>query len=466
MKYKLILLLSAALCFSCTKIIRQTVYEYLPQEVDPSDIPDPGTSDDDGDDGLAGRLIYSVQSFGVLPTNTPGVNKIKLQNAIDWASEQGAAIYIDPVKGGYPVGSGIILKQNVSLIGVHGPTGRGTAVTLDDGKRSPTGSLFVISDNSHPFITVESATQIRGIQFYYPEQAFDDPSKIIEYPPTIQVSQTRGVQGVTLSCLTFYGATFAMDFQANAQYNASGGFTGGTPCEQILFEHCYGYPLSGQFIAVSSCFDIPRILHCHVNPAVMREFKGDYNKAMLDYVVSRKNYTYRIEHTDNAQIMDIFTYGNYGGIFLGPYTYGQLTNFNFDCVHTGVFKDGNSAFNRVWEVAQGSIIANVPSGSEGIHPFLVQGNGHLSITNVDCFGTSVPQLTSVREATDYIRVQGSSYVTVTGVNCRMRNYSSSSPITIANANAEVKFVNAVDKNSEVFDYWYKNGKTVTDFGNN
>ena len=78
MKYKLILLLSAALCFSCTKIIRQTVYEYLPQEVDPADIPDPGTSDDDGDDGLAGRLIYSVQSFGVLPTNTPGVNKISL----------------------------------------------------------------------------------------------------------------------------------------------------------------------------------------------------------------------------------------------------------------------------------------------------------------------------------------------------------------------------------------------------
>ena len=55
---------------------------------------------------------------------------------------------------------------------------------------------------------------------------------------------------------------------------------------------------------------------------------------------------------------------------------------------------------------------------------------------------------------------------MTGVNCRMRNYSSSSPITIANDKAEVKFVNAVDKNSEVFDYWYKNGKTVTDFGNN
>jgi hypothetical protein len=30
--------------------------------------------------------------------------------------------------------------------------------------------------------------------------------------------------------------------------------------------------------------------------------------------------------------MDVFTFGTYGGIYLGPATYGQLTNFNFDCV--------------------------------------------------------------------------------------------------------------------------------------
>ncbi len=467
MKYRIIVLLVAALTLSCTKIIRETVYEYLPQ-------PDTEEQGEDKDKeepaepaqpGEVTQPTYSIQSFGVLPTNTPGVNKVKLQKAIDWASDAGAALWVEPVVGGYPVASGITLKQNVSLVGVHGPTGRGTAVTPQGAARTPTGSLFVITDNTHPFITVESATQIRGIQFYYPEQAFDNPSKVIVYPPTIQVSQTRGVQGVTLSCLTFYGATFAMDFRAKVEYNTNGSYQSGSPCEQILFEHCYGYPLSGQFIAVSSCFDIPRILHCHSNPAVMREFKGDYNKDMLDYVVSQKNYTYWIEHTDNAQIMDIFTYGTYGGIYLGPYTYGQLTNFNFDCVHTGVFKDGNSAFNRVWEVAQGSIIANVPSGSEGIHPFLVQGNGHLSITNVDCFGTAVPQLTSVREATDYLRVQGSAAVTITGVNCRMRNYSSDKPITIANTKAEVKFDSGVDKSGEVFNFWYKDGKYTWDYGN-
>ena len=34
--------------------------------------------------------------------------------------------------------------------------------------------------------------------------------------------------------------------------------------------------------------------------------------------------------------MDIFTFGTGGGIRLGAATYGQLTNFNFDCVTVGV----------------------------------------------------------------------------------------------------------------------------------
>ena len=35
-----------------------------------------------------------------------------------------------------------------------------------------------------------------------------DPDKIIEYPPTIRVSHATAAQGVTLSCLTFFGEFF------------------------------------------------------------------------------------------------------------------------------------------------------------------------------------------------------------------------------------------------------------------
>ena len=429
MKAKIALLLALLSLMSCTKVIRETI-ENTVYEIKEVEVP--------SEDGPT-TLAYSIQSFDVLPTNDPAVNKIRLQAAINWATSRGAALYVEPVEGGYPVQSGVILKKNVSLVGVHGPTGRGT---VSNGK--PTGSLFVINDTTHPFITVQSASQIRGIQFYYPDQPMNDPSKVIDYPPTIQVSQDQAVHGVTLSCLTFYGATFAMDFRAQQNH----------PCEQILFEHCYGYPMSGRFISIDYCYDIPRILHCHVNPAVMREFKGDYPAAMNDRVINQRTYAYSINHTDNAQVMDIFTFGTYGGIYLGAYSYGQMTNFNFDCVCNGVFKDGNTPFNRIWEVAQGSIIANVsPDGKvENIHPFLVQGYGQISITNVDAFSGRNGAITSQGVSYDFLKVQGDTWVIITAVNCRMRNYTSSSPITLANPEAQISFINCSDGGGYLYSY--------------
>lgn len=386
-----------------------------------------------------GLETYSIQKFGVLPENSPAVNRDNLQKAIDWASSRGAALFIEPVEGGYPVGSGLILKRNVSLIGVHGPTGRGTR-----GKGGPTGSVFIIRDTDAPFITVESASQIRGIQFYYPDQTFRSPEDIIDYPPTIKLSGTSNTQGVTLSCLTFYGETFAMDFRAERAH----------PCEQILFEHCYGYPLSGQFIAIDHCYDIPRILHCHVNPSNQREFGRSFSKAVIDKVVTRKTYTFWIDHTDNAQCIDLFTFGCYGGIYLGASSYGQMTNFNFDCVTNGIYKGGDNQFNRVWEVAQGSIIANTSPTADisEIHPLYVTGCGHLNLSNVDCFSGGNGALTNQGTSQDFIKVESDKPVIVTGVNCRMRNYAADSPITVAAPLAKISFLNCADKNGNIFNW--------------
>ena len=135
-------------------------------------------------------------------------------------------------------------------------------------KQQPVGSVFAIEDESAPFLTVESATQVRGIQFWYPRQPISDGSLIIEYPPTLQVSKTKGAQGVTLSCLTFFGEFMAMDFAASRHHI----------CEQILFEHCYGYRVSFPFLGffrgrivsldgeIARCGRLPPcswILRCH-----------------------------------------------------------------------------------------------------------------------------------------------------------------------------------------------------------
>lgn len=373
----------------------------------------------------------SIQKYGVLPGNTPEQNREALQRAIDEASLTGKALFVEPCDTGYPIATGVRLRKNVSLIGVHGPTGRGTA-SVD--KKHPVGSLFVITDTLNAAFTVESATQIRGIQFWYPEQTNTEADKIIPYKPTIQMAHDQSVQGVTLSCLTFYGEYFAMDFRS----------VGKVICEQILFEHCYGYPLSGQFIAIDRCYDIPRILHCHVNPANMREFGRSFHRSVIDAVVAQKTFTYWIDHTDNAQMMDLFTFGAYGGIYLGDETYGQLTNFNLDCVSIGLRKSGTLVKNRNWQIAQGSIIANCGERLEDIHPLLVEGMGHVSFTNVECFSGENHALTTLGYSQDFLCVKGDKPLSISLVGCRMHGFKAKHPITVLNPKARISAVACFD----------------------
>lgn len=381
--------------------------------------------------------MRSIREFGVLPTNTPEKNRAALQAAIDSASALGAALFVEPTDEPYPVASGLVLRKNVSLVGVHGPVGRGTRHA---GKPQPVGSVFRIEDGEKPFITVESAAQLRGLQFWYPDQTLTDPARIIKYPPTIQVSQTHPAQGVTLSCLTFFGEYIAMDFNAAAS----------VPCEQILFEHCYGYPLSGEFIRIDHCYDIPRILHCHVNPANQRLIQGDYSRAVIDAVVASGTFSYAINHTDNAVLMDVFTFGVYGGAYLGPQTYGQMTSFNFDCVTIGVHKVGEGSFNRTWLISQGSIIANVGRAVREIHPFVVEGEGHTSVSNVEAFSGPNGALTTIGKSMDFLLVRGSKKLTISMSGCRMRNYVSDEPITMLNRRAVVQAVGCIDKHEQPF----------------
>ncbi len=381
----------------------------------------------------------SIQKFGVKPENRAAQNKINLQKAIDWASKSGAALLVEASEEPYHIDGGIILKKNVSLVGVHGPTPRGT---VHQTKKQPVGSVFKITDRENPFITVETGTQIKGIQFWYPEQTINDPNAIIPYKATIKVSQTSNAQGVYLSCLTFYGEYLAFDFNASRKF----------ACELMTFEHCYGYPLSGEFIRMNYCYDVPRILHCHVNPAIQRYIGGQYKKEVVDAVVAKKTFAYVINHTDNAQLIDLFTFGTYGGILLDGESYGQLTNFNFDCVAVGILKRGNNTKNRNWQIAQGSIIANTGEKLEDIHPIIIEGQGHTSLSNVEAFSGGNGALTAVDEemSWDYLLVRGDKKLTVSVWGSRMRNYASESPLTIENKNAIIYFSGCFDKNENLY----------------
>ena len=394
---------------------------------------------------LKAAELISIQKFDVKPGNSAAINKINLQKAIDWASTSGASLYVEPSEEPYYVDGGLILKKNVSLVGVHGPTHRGTVHST---KKQPVGSVLAITDKENAFITVETGTQIKGIQFWYPEQTIKDPAAIIPYKATIQVSQTSRAQGIFMSCLTFYGEYLAFDFNA----------TRNNACELMTFEHCYGYPLSGEFIRMDYCYDVPRILHCHVNPAGQRYIGGQYSREVVDAVIAKKTFAYTINHTDNAQIIDLFTFGTYGGILLDSESYGQLTNFNFDCVAVGILKRGSNTKNRNWQIAQGSIIANTGEKVENIHTIIIEGQGHTSLSNVEAFSGGNGALTTVPEnqSWDFLLVRGDKKLTVSIFGSRMRNYMSQKPITIENKLAVIQAVACFDKEEKVYNQIFDN----------
>jgi hypothetical protein len=177
--------------------------------------------------------------------------------------------------------------------------------------------------------------------------------------------------------------------------------------------------------------------------------------------MAKKTFAFSINNTDNAQLMDVFTFGTYGGILLGGDSYGQLTNFNFDCVAVGIHKKGNNTFNRNWQIAQGSIIANSGEPVKDLHPIIVEGEGHTTFTNVEAFSGGNPALTTVPEnkSWDFMEVRGDKKLTITLFGSRMRNYVSDKPITVKNPHAIIQAVGCIDKSEHLYNATI--GKPVT-----
>jgi hypothetical protein len=178
--------------------------------------------------------------------------------------------------------------------------------------------------------------------------------------------------------------------------------------------------------------------------------RSGYSRAVIDAVVASRTFTYAINHTDNAVLMDVFTFGAYGGAYLGPQTYGQLTNFNFDCVTIGIHKLGEGTFNRNWQIAQGAIIANTGPALRDIHPFVIEGEGHTAVSNVEAFSGTNNALTAIGKSSDFMLVRGNKKLTVSLSGCRMRDYVSDDPITRINGQAVLQAVGCVDKYERPF----------------
>ena len=127
-----------------------------------------------------------------------------------------------------------------------------------------------------------------------------------------------------------------------------------------------------------------------------------------------------------------------------------MTSFNLDCVTVGIHKLGDGTFNRNWQIAQGSIIANTGPAVEDIHPIIVDGQGHTALSNVEAFSGGNGALTTRGKSQDFLLVRGTNHLTISLTGCRMRNYVAASPITCLNSNALIQAVACVDGEERAF----------------
>jgi hypothetical protein len=120
-------------------------------------------------------------------------------------------------------------------------------------------------------------------------------------------------------------------------------------------------------------------------------------------------------------------------------------------VTIGLHKDGDNTFNRNWQIAQGSIIANTSPGKQvdQIHPLVIEGQGHTAISNVECFSGPNGAVSAIGKSQDFLLVRGDKHLTISLFGCRMRNYVGD-PITIQNPRALIQAVACVDKDEKAF----------------
>jgi hypothetical protein len=121
-------------------------------------------------------------------------------------------------------------------------------------------------------------------------------------------------------------------------------------------------------------------------------------------------------------------------------------------VTVGIHKLGDGTFNRNWQIAQGSIIANTGPQLEDVHPLIIEGQGHTALSNVEAFSGGNGALTTLAKSQDFMLVRGDKKLTVTLSGCRMRNYVTDTPITCTNPSASIQAILCVDKNEQPFSF--------------
>ncbi len=133
------------------------------------DIPTPPTV-------TANKDIFNVRDYGAVGDGKSD-DTLAFEKAITAASKKGGIVYVPA--GYYNVTDVLLIPTGVELRGVHQSmhvtTGEGSVIYVTAGQGAP---------EDEAFITMQQGSGLRGLTFWYPEQAWND---IRPYPFTVSV---------------------------------------------------------------------------------------------------------------------------------------------------------------------------------------------------------------------------------------------------------------------------------------
>jgi hypothetical protein len=332
--------------------------------------------------------MLDVRRFGVLTSNSAAANATALQTAINYMNAFGGGVLL--VNEAYPCNP-VILKSGVGLRGPFPPfKGMPPANGVAAGAGvTPAGGAFLITSSSASFLKLEGNNSVENLTFYYPSQNYNTYASRTNYPATIAPNST-GLGYVNISGCTFVGSISCIDF-----YTAISAST-----TDIAVDLCYGYPLGGQFLALGTCLDIPRITRCHVNPGVGLPFlstngvtsaaglpHGDNMIQQITHAANSSSGAFLIVGSDQITLAHCFVFGQRIGFHIQD-CYGSLTDCSSDTCGIGAYFStttvGGSKYRQM--IVQGWITAlalwNGDASAETQYGMVFDGNGTGSLNVV------------------------------------------------------------------------------------
>jgi hypothetical protein len=219
---------------------------------------------------LADPMALNVRDFGAVgdaqTDDTPA-----FQKALDTAGKDGSRVFVPP--GKYLLKGQLTLPEFVTLEGTFTAPARsfdasnnlaktkGSILFTTAGKNDPDGK---------PFITLQSASTIKGLIIFYPEQTFD----IVPYPWCI-----RGVgDNCSVRDMLLVNPYQAVDF-------------GTQPAGRHFISGLYAQALKTG-IFVDKCFDIGRIENVHFWPFWNEKLMDWTTKNGTAFVLARTDWEY------------------------------------------------------------------------------------------------------------------------------------------------------------------------------